>query len=171
MKCIKTQKGLTLVELLTTVSILSIVIVAGVPSLQSLHANNQRASVMFEFTTSVAFARGEAARRRLPVTLCASTDGASCSNGEWNGGWITFVDADSDKEVDVGEEILRAFAVENPQFSMTGNAPLADGLTIGSTGFPTSTGSLDYCDDNESRDIDLTPIGRLKVAKGAGGCS
>jgi type IV fimbrial biogenesis protein FimT len=64
-----------------------------------------------DFMTALNLARSEAVKRGRPVTVCRSTDGASCSGSgvNWETGWIVFTDANGDGVVDAGDGILRVF--------------------------------------------------------------
>lgn len=73
------------------------------------------------------FARGEAIKRGLQVGVCASSDGATCSNSaSWQFGWIVFVDANNNSSFDAGETVLRA-ETQNPG----SNTLLADPANAG----------------------------------------
>lgn len=87
--------GLTLVELMVTVAVAAIVLAIGVPQLQSLLAGNQVLTVSNGLATSLNFARSEAIKRGMRVTLCPSSDGQQCATNTtpgWEQGWIVFLD-------------------------------------------------------------------------------
>lgn len=105
------QSGFSLIELLVTLSIVSLLMTVAVPQFQSLIEKNKIQALMDEFTSSLYLARGEAAKRGYQVTLCASdvvtiTDvdtGTSTENTvcdttatDFSSGWIIFVDYDGD---------------------------------------------------------------------------
>ena len=59
--------------------------------------NSRMSAGVNEFVAAVQLARSEAVKRRLPVTLCRSSDSTSatpsCGTGAaWQDGWIVFVD-------------------------------------------------------------------------------
>jgi len=88
------SKGFTLVELLVTIVILGLLAFFGVPSTQAMIAGNRATTQSNELVSTLLLARSEAIRRNQPVSVCPSTDGVSCTgNGNWNVGWITFVDS------------------------------------------------------------------------------
>lgn len=104
------QYGLTLVELMVTLVVLSIVIGVAIPSFQTMVANNRIASQLNSLSGTIAFARSSASTRPgASVTLCASANGATCSgSAQWENGWIVFRDVDGDATVDAGDdEVLR----------------------------------------------------------------
>ena len=85
--------GLTLIELMTTLMVLAVVLVVGVPAFTNIMDTNRMAATVNEFVAAIHSARTEAVKRRANVTLCASTDGATCSAAAGlREGWIVFVD-------------------------------------------------------------------------------
>lgn len=52
-------------------------------------------------------ARFEVFTRKVTVSLCASTNGADCTDSAWEKGWIVFTDANTPGTVDADDEVLR----------------------------------------------------------------
>ncbi len=105
--------GLTLIELVTTVTILAILSVVAIPSFNHLLHESQRAAAVNGFLRGLFLARSESIKRGRMVTLCKSRDGASCTPaGEWHAGWIVFVNMDRDEPPvrDDGEHIIHVDA-------------------------------------------------------------
>ncbi len=96
-------KGFTLLELMITVVIAGILASMAVPSFTQAIKNNRMSTQINELLATFNYARSEAIKRSTGISVCSSTDGASCSNN-WKDGWIVFVDTDSDKTVG---EVLR----------------------------------------------------------------
>ena len=81
--------GFTLVELLVTLVVLAVLVRLAAPSFASAFLTNRLASYSNDFVASTQFARSEAMKRGVPITLCASSDGATCtSTTTWAQGWI-----------------------------------------------------------------------------------
>ena len=59
--------------------------------------------------TDLRYARSTAVTRNLPVSLCPSEDGSSCSGNPfgWHHGYLVFVDADGNRKREPGETLLR----------------------------------------------------------------
>lgn len=164
MKTLKGIRGITLVELMTTVSVAALTLTIGVPSFMGVKERMQRSQVTIELTSSFTLARSEAARRGTPVSVCASADAKTCIEGDspsWSSGWIVFS----------GDEILYAAQFENPRFTLTPDAAVARGVSFKSSGFPDQRGSFKYCDSSEFRQLTLGYVGRIDLTSSGSGCS
>lgn len=104
------NRGFTLIELLITVAILAIVLAIASPSFSVLLKNNRAATLGEDLSGAIQLARAEAVKRVRYVSICASSDGATCSN-DWSQGFIVVVDsaaAETANSVTVGE-VLRVW--------------------------------------------------------------
>jgi type IV fimbrial biogenesis protein FimT len=109
--------GFTLVELMVTLSVAVILISIGVPSFQQTIANNRAASGANELLGALQLARSEAVRLNSNVTLCASTNGTTCTGGgEWARGWIVLHD---DEILRVGAAMSSGVTILGPAGSLT----------------------------------------------------
>ncbi|MFL6602686.1 MAG: GspH/FimT family pseudopilin [Steroidobacteraceae bacterium] len=91
-----TQHGFTMVELIVVISIVGILMAVGTPSYRYFTTANRISSEINGLLGDMQFARAEAIREGQPVSLCASTDGATCSGvATWTTGWIVFSDSDA----------------------------------------------------------------------------
>lgn len=84
-------KGLTLIELLVTIAVLAILLTIALPSFRTAIQNNRLATQGNDLVTAMQLARAESLKRRRPVIVCASSDGATCQ-GAWTDGWIVAED-------------------------------------------------------------------------------
>jgi type IV fimbrial biogenesis protein FimT len=121
-----TQRGFTLLEMMTAIAVVGIVLGLAVPALNRfVEASNLSGSAR-GFVVDLQLARSEAALRAQRVTVCTSTEMASCETGSWDDGRLVFVDAGTVGSVDAGDVIL----------SQT--EPLNDAVTTASTGIATA---------------------------------
>lgn len=81
------KRGFTLIELLVTMAVAAILLTVAVPNFQLFVMNNRMASQANDLITAFNLARSEAVKRAVNVTVCASSNGTSCTGG-WNQGWI-----------------------------------------------------------------------------------
>jgi len=93
--------GLTLIELLVVFTMVAILVTISLPSFVSFIQGNRVASEVNSMVSSLQLARSEAIKRGEPVSVCPSSNGASCLGANvWSGGWLVFVDRDANGLVD-----------------------------------------------------------------------
>src|SRR5690606_25299093 len=88
----KYQRAFSLVELIATLAIMAIVFAVASPPFQQQVQNNRTAAVAEDVLGAINFARVEALRRGSYVSVCASSNGTSCT-GNWEDGMIVFADS------------------------------------------------------------------------------
>jgi type IV fimbrial biogenesis protein FimT len=112
------QSGFTLLEMMLVITLMGVILTVGLPSLQDFVRNSRMSSSANDIISDFNFARSEAVKRRVPVTLCKSQDGAACDEDDTApfNRWIVFIDdedpaiiegTDGNGEVDGTEAILR----------------------------------------------------------------
>lgn len=113
MKQMNRQRGLSLIELMIVLVILGILTSIALPSYRSFMISNAIASQGNLLHGSLALARSEAISRGVPVSVCRSTNGASCTSGSsesgntgWGDGWIIFTDLNNDQMVTAGADTI-----------------------------------------------------------------
>lgn len=134
-------RGFTVIELMVVLTVSVILMAVAAPAFQPIVQANRTLTEMNTLTASMRVARAEALRQGLPVTLCASTNGTSCSGANtWQGGWILFVDQDANRAVDTGDRIVRV----QPGFSggdVVSASNTTSGVTFSRDGFAFNLGA------------------------------
>lgn len=167
-------------ELLITVTIVSIVIGLAAPNFSALVKTNALTSQSNYFTSAIQLARSEAIKRNARVVICKRA-GRSCTTaGEWEDGWIVYADTDADQNVDIGEEI-RVFDKLPDGYTLTDDATNlnsvafnADGMATAATGGVFTGAEFSLCDpsgdETIARNISMNLAGRIRLAEGVDAC-
>ena len=108
---IKRSQGFTIIELMMAIMIMAILAFVAAPAMRDMIQRNKVEVTATSIMRSIVAARSEAISRNQPVVMCSSTDGATCSTGGWDDGWISYADVDDDSTLDVGEEVFGVFQV------------------------------------------------------------
>ncbi|PUA27960.1 MAG: hypothetical protein B0W54_15740 [Cellvibrio sp. 79] len=96
--------GFTVVELMITLIIGAVLLAMAIPNFTSMVHSSRAQSMADDFAAALNFTRTESLKLATRVTICASSDGKSCT-GEWNEGWIIFQDyAATDNDAPVIEK-------------------------------------------------------------------
>ena len=119
--------GFTAIELLIVITILAVLTAMAVPSFGPMIERWRTNQAVNNITSTIYVARSEAIKRggRVSVRKMANgTDGCSfaSTNQEWSCGWIIFVDADENGNLDAGEEILQSFQMPTSVNVMNNNS-------------------------------------------------
>ncbi len=99
--------GFTLIELLITVGILAILASFSAPSMRDMIINGRLQGSSSDLVADLSLARGTAAAKGQRVTICTSSDGATCSTSSlWHQGWIVFVDGNSNGTFEAANDTM-----------------------------------------------------------------
>ncbi len=144
--------GFTLIELLMTLIVVSIVVSLGAPALSDIIRNNRLTTQTNALVTALNLSRSEAIRRNVNITICASSDQATCTNDGWENGWII---------MDDNNQVLRVF---EPLEGLSSMASTAQSIQYTPTGFINGgvAVTFDLCAKSGApgRQINITPTGR-----------
>ena len=154
--------GFTLIELMVTITLVAIVMGIGVPSYQNFVVKNRIQTQASEIRSSLAMARVEAIRRGLRVRVCPGQNGCDDITN-WHGGWNSFVDRNSDKNIDANETQLEVHIRLDGGSTLTGAANVifkGDGTAVVAR-------TLNLCTANSHarhrRSIRISNVGRVRV--------
>ena len=173
---LKNQKAFTLIELMVVMVVIAIVISVAVPSFKQAILSNKSAALAEDFSTALNFARLEAVKRADRVSLCASSDGSTCT-GSWTDGFITFVDTATTNETTtpVVGTILRNWAPSDARTAITVTRAAANTTFIRYTSLGTLARintspvivvtSMQGCVGNAANTITLGLSGVVSIAK------
>ena len=157
-----------MIELMITLAIAAILIASAAPSFRTSIQNNRLVTQVNELQTSLNLARSEAIKRNDNVTVCQSSNGTTCTGGNWQDGWIIFLDNDFDGNVDTadGDVVLRVDGVisggNTLSFTQTRVIYARDGFAR-----PNSAGTFTLCDSrgaSEAKGLVIGVSGRPRLA-------
>ncbi|MFZ6690064.1 GspH/FimT family pseudopilin [Undibacterium sp. SXout11W] len=113
--CKRYTDGVTLIELLVCMSIVTILLTLAIPNMGALIEQQKLMTTAAEFYAAVNLTRSEAIKRGSPVSIAAN-DGVN-----WKSGWIVFIDTNTNGHADVGETIIFFHEALNDKFKVTYN--------------------------------------------------
>jgi type IV fimbrial biogenesis protein FimT len=137
-----------MIEMVMVMTIAAILLAISIPSYRYVTNANRIAAEINGLLGDMQYARAEAIKEGQTVTVCVSTDGATCSAGNvnWQNGWIVFADVNGNQIFTAGADTLLrvqaaftgtdTFAANNALAAVTFNR---EGFATGVTGVPAGT--------------------------------
>ncbi len=162
----KNDQGFTTTELMLALAIIGLLLAMAIPAIGGFVASGRRAEITNDLLLAMKTARSESEKRVLPVTVCASSDQASCagSGKAFDSGWVLFVDVDDDGEIDAGETVLAHAGYQGtPSHTVYSTRSR---FTFRPFGASATNGSIYVCDDRgaaHSRAVVIALSGRARV--------
>jgi type IV fimbrial biogenesis protein FimT len=170
--------GFTMTELIITMSIVAILLAIGVPSYKYVTVSNRISTEVNSLLGDMQFARSEAIKQGLWVTVCSSVDGQTCNGNNaagnaWQSGWIVFPDANDDQQVDNGEVVTRVQPAFTSSDTFTPAAGSFYAITFNREGYATTnnanTVTLELHDSTNTsawtRCLAVSPVGMATTEK------
>lgn len=157
--------GFTLVELVISIAVIGILAAIAAPNFQDALLSSRLRANANKLVSSIYLARGEAIKRNTVITLCASSNGTSCT-GSWENGWIilsgtTLISAQN--SIPIGFRIIEASGLTSLSFQ-----PMSIGTTQASLKICRLTPSV----GSQERVITVSATGRASSSKTTtGNCS
>ena len=101
-------RGVTLVELSVTITVLALMVAIGIPSMQEFRIRQQAMATANLLVSHLASARMTAISHNVPVVVCPSSVAETCrQDSQWGGHWLSFRDPDGNRRPDQGTDIYR----------------------------------------------------------------
>lgn len=159
------QAGVTIIELMIGVAILSIILTLAVPSAQTFIIQNRIIAEINEFSGLVQYARYHAIDEQVDTIICPTNDFSECSTN-WDLPKMVFADFNGDGSRGNGEEILVGSSALSDQNDMSGPNVTVRFQGNGAVSSP-ATFLLCHKDDDAkfARALTLSLQGRVKMSR------
>jgi type IV fimbrial biogenesis protein FimT len=170
---------MTMVEIIVVIAIVAILAMIAVPSFVSSTQRIRVASNASSLFSAMTFARSEAIKRGIPVTICASSNGTAClGTTVWETGWMVFTDVNANGTVGTILKVQPKLSGSDTFRSSNSAASVTfsrDGFAMGfPTGVPILTFTAHSTPDNvnATKCVALSKTGRMATqAAGTGSCA
>lgn len=132
------QRGVTLIELMLSLAIVSILILSVGPMVRDILIQNRLIGQINELSAVVQFARHTAVHEQATTVVCPSTNFTTCVN-DWNQAKMVFLDLNGNGQRDEEEEIVAGaentiadYHLQGPSgaISFQGNGAVATPATL-----------------------------------------
>lgn len=172
----KNQIGITLVEMMITLTVAIILLAVAIPSYDSISANNRAVSSANRFIGAIKLARSEAINRGVSVSLCGRSAAGSLTcggTGSWGNGWLLFTDSEGSTVgvyESTDEELLNSWEEVEGSPTMTSTTAgylryLAAGTRDVDNGTSDVTMTFPKCKGDQARAINISPAGYVGVTR------
>ena len=163
--------GMSAVELMVVLVIVGVLTKLAIPSFQFLIQGNRISSEISALMNDLQYARAEAMRTGQFVSICISSDGASCnvSSGDWRNGWIIFSDPNGNRTVNNGDTLLRIRKAFSNTDTLQSN-PVTSSMAFNRNGFATGLNAnvlmlakTTPINSQLTRCLSINVVGRMQV--------
>ena len=160
--------GFTLLELLSSLTIVLIIFGVGIPVLKATVSSNRLATGINALAGSLAYTRSEAIRRNQHVVICKSRNGIDCTReGDWRDGWLVYVDSNRNRALDETETTLGSHRLNEKievDYRAFGSRHY---LVYRPSGTTRTNGTFTFCDPaypEAARALIITKTGRARLS-------
>lgn len=120
-------RGFTLIELITTLTVLGILTILAYPSFANLLRQTRVESVTEELQTAVQLARQHAVMANSRAILAAAEE-------DWEQGWELYLDDNHNGQLDQNESVIKTGDAFHPAVEVHANRPLSRYISYLGTG-------------------------------------
>ncbi|MDN4503743.1 GspH/FimT family pseudopilin [Alteromonadaceae bacterium BrNp21-10] len=159
------QQGVTLIEMLITISIVAILLTVVAPNMRDMVTSNRLISQLNEISSMIQFARSNSITEQTTTVVCPTVNFTDCTTN-WNNAKIVFIDANNDNTRNANEDILAGTEIGENSLNITGPNNL---ISFSATGVTASPSTIKICHiDNEAkfaRALTISLQGRVKTSR------
>jgi prepilin-type N-terminal cleavage/methylation domain-containing protein len=172
------KSGMTLIECLLALVILSLILVSGIPSGMAMVSRTTITATQERLMQHIIEARINAKANYSVAYICPSEDGMIClKSRHWHQGWMSYLDKNSNRRYDIADTLITRYQPAKPlNINVTLNAAgRAKSVKIDPDGLIRTSGNFRICaSDSTTRKIDtikLSNQGRLAKEQRVRACS
>lgn len=170
----KPMTGLSLLELLISMGILSVLISISIPDFSELTESISGDVTLRKLASAVQLSKSAAISNNATVTLCRSADGFACG-GLWQEGVIIFTDRNRDRVINEDDRLIRHITFPNGNghisFRAFQNKQALQLTSLGTTAY--QNGNFTYCPFSGNhlfaRQLIMNRTARLRFAQDKNG--
>ncbi len=170
----KKTSGLTLMELLISLGILSILLGLALPNFRAMAQSVSGDVTLRKLANAIQFGKATAITNNATVTLCRSDDGSDCG-GNWQDGVMLFIDSNRNREFDGDDDLLRHITFPDGngsiRFRAFQNKQYLQLTSLGTT--RDQNGNFTYCpytgENVFARQLIINRTARLRFAQDSNG--
>lgn len=169
---IKQSRGFTLIEAVSALAISSAVAMLSLPMVDEFQQKRVAAGLQERFSSALTLARSSAAALGKTVGVCASADGETCDAGQWEEGWLIYVDSGSADIAIAAEHRLQSYQVPEGAVHLTVTDEMrkaVESIRFDARGFNLAEQRLSasVCREGELAQLDAISVersGRVRLA-------
>jgi len=166
---IKNKAGLSLVELVISLTVLAVLLILTIPSFKDLLMNDRVAALKSEFNNALNYARNSALSRNVTVAVCPfSAVGSAACGGNWQAGFIVVSDPG-------GTSTLLLSRQTGPNDPVISSSPVngvsATSVIFDTRGLATTEANFKVCDSRGAafaRSLEVLPTGLVQSGSTVG---
>lgn len=178
----RSAAGVSLLELMVALTLGAILMAIGIPSYRYVTNSSRATTEVNALLGDMQFARAEAIKQGLPVTICPLSGSAgsytcAANSNVWNSGWIIFTDVNQDALFTTGTDTLLrvqgafsvasdSFTSDNSVYSVTYNREgFATGIPATTNGYITVTLHTSPVNDAWTRCLQIGTFGLVQTER------
>lgn len=127
--------GFSLVEVLVVLALLGVLLGLAVPGMGNVRVRHQLQGVAEDLWNSLVLARSQALVQQARVLVCPAASAQTCDlQGQWNAGWLVFVDRNRNGQRELDEPLLQSRGALPKGVQLQGNSTVRLGMGYGADG-------------------------------------